>query len=220
MNPFASGSRFGAVLLLATDLVLVNLAMVLTSLPVVTAGAGLTAGLVVCLQMVSGTSSRPIRQFLQAFGRALVPATIVWLGGVSLGVLLVWEWVVAGRLALPIVVLAARTVVLAATLLLGLVGVWFWPLLARRVDAGNQVGMDEIIPLLRTALLAGLKHLPRSLAALAIVAAPVLVGLVSAEIGARLIIWFLLVGLALGAYLVVLLVRGPLGVALATAEDD
>lgn len=220
MNPFASGSRFAAALLLATDLVLLNLAMVLTGLPVVTAGAGLTAGLVVCLQMVAGTSSRPMRQFVEAFRRTFVPATIVWLGVVGLGVLLVWEWVVAGRLALPIVALVARTVVLVTALLLGLVGVWFWPLLALRMNEGDRVGMGEIVPLLQTALLAGLKHLPRSLAGLVIVAAPLLVGLLSVEIGARMIIWFVLIGLALAAYLLVLLVRGPLGVELATAEDD
>ena len=45
-------------------------------------------------------------------------------------------------------------------------GVWFWPLLARRALQDEPIGVAEVVPLLQTALLAGLKHLPRSLAAL------------------------------------------------------
>lgn len=220
MKGLPSDSRFYQALGMAIDLVVLNLAMVVTGLPVVTGGAALVAGLLVCLRMVSGVAVRPIRDFLAAFGRAFLPATLVWLAGLGLAGLLAWEWVVAGRLVSPVAAAVTRGLVLLGGLLLGLAGVWFWPLLARRALQDEPIGVAEVVPLLQTALLAGLKHLPRSLAALLVVLVPPLLGLVSAEIGARMLLWFALIGCGLAAYLVVLLLHVPLGIQTRPAEDD
>jgi len=220
MKGLPSDSRFYQALGMAIDLVALNLAMVVTGLPVVTGGAALVAGLLVCLRMVSGVAVRPIRDFLAAFGRAFLPATLVWLAGLGLAGLLAWEWVVAGRLVSPVAAAVTRCLVLLGGLLLGLAGVWFWPLLARRALQDEPIGVAEVVPLLQTALLASLKHLPRSLAALLVVLVPPLLGLVSAEIGARMLLWFALIGCGLAAYLVVLLLHVPLGIQTRPAEDD
>ena len=220
MKGLPSDSRFYQALGMAIDLVALNLAMVVTGLPVVTGGAALVAGLLVCLRMVSGVAVRPIRDFLAAFGRAFLPATLVWLAGLGLAGLLAWEWVVAGRLVSPVAAAVTRGLVLLGGLLLGLAGVWFWPLLARRALQDEPIGVAEVVPLLQTALLAGLKHLPRSLAALLVVLVPPLLGLVSAEIGARMLLWFAIIGCGLAAYLVVLLLHVPLGIQTRPAEDD
>ena len=220
MKGLSSDSRFYQALGMAIDLVVLNLAMVVTGLPVVTGGAALVAGLLVCLRMVRGDAVRPIRDFLAAFGRAFLPATLVWLAGLGLAGLLAWEWVVAGRLVSPVAAAVTRGLVLLGGLLLGLAGVWFWPLLARRALQDEPIGVAEVVPLLQTALLAGLKHLPRSLAALLVVLVPPLLGLVSAEIGARMLLWFALIGCGLAAYLVVLLLHVPLGIQTRPAEDD
>lgn len=219
MKGLPSDSRFYQALGMAIDLVVLNLAMVVTGLPVVTGGAALVAGLLVCLRMVSGDAVRPIRDFLAAFGRAFLPATLVWLAGLGLAGLLAWEWVVAGRLVSPVAAAVTRGLVLLGGLLLGLAGVWFWPLLARRALQDEPIGVAEVVPLLQTALLAGLKHLPRSLAALLVVLVPPLLGLVSAEIGARMLLWFALIGCGLAAYLVVLLLHVPLGIQTRPDED-
>ena len=220
MKGLPSDSRFYQALGMAIDLVVLNLAMVVTGLPVVTGGAALVAGLLVCLRMVRGDAVRPIRDFLAAFGRAFLPATLVWLAGLGWAGLLAWEWVVAGRLVSPVAAAVTRGLVLLGGLLLGLAGVWFWPLLARRALQDEPIGVAEVVPLLQTALLAGLKHLPRSLAALLVVLVPPLLGLVSAEIGARMLLWFALIGCGLAAYLVVLLLHVPLGIQTRPAEDD
>ena len=220
MKGLPSDSRFYQALGMAIDLVALNLAMVVTGLPVVTGGAALVAGLLVCLRMVRGDAVRPIRDFLAAFGRAFLPATLVWLAGLGLAGLLAWEWVVAGRLVSPVAAAVTRGLVLLGGLLLGLAGVWFWPLLARRALQDEPIGVAEVVPLLQTALPAGLKHLPRSLAALLVVLVPPLLGLVSAEIGARMLLWFALIGCGLAAYLVVLLLHVPLGIQTRPAEDD
>ena len=220
MKGLPSDSRFYQALGMAIDLVVLNLAMVVTGLPVVTGGAALVAGLLVCLRMVRGDAVRPIRDFLAAFGRAFLPATLVWLAGLGLAGLLAWEWVVAGRLVSPVAAAVTRGLVLLGGLLLGLAGVWFWPLLARRALQDEPIGVAEVVPLLQTALPAGLKHLPRSLAALLVVLVPPLLGLVSAEIGARMLLWFAIIGCGLAAYLVVLLLHVPLGIQTRPAEDD
>ena len=220
MKGLPSDSRFYQALGMAIDLVVLNLAMVVTGLPVVTGGAALVAGLLVCLRMVRGDAVRPSRDFLAAFGRAFLPATLVGFAGLGLAGLLAWEWVVAGRLVSPVAAAVTRGLVLLGGLLLGLAGVWFWPLLARRALQDEPIGVAEVVPLLQTALLAGLKHLPRSLAALLVVLVPPLLGLVSAEIGARMLLWFALIGCGLAAYLVVLLLHVPLGIQTRPAEDD
>lgn len=220
MKGLPSDSRFYQALGMAIDLVALNLAMVVTGLPLVTGGAALVAGLLVCLRMVRGDAVRPIRDFLAAFGRAFLPASLVWLAGLGLAGLLAWEWVVAGRLISPVAAAVTRGLVLLGGLLLGLAGIWFWPLLARRALQDEPIGVAEVVPLLQTALLAGLKHLPRSLAALLVVLVPPLLGLVSAEIGARMLLWFALIGCGLAAYLVVLLLHVPLGIQTRPAEDD
>lgn len=218
MNAFAGESRLYRTLGLATDLVVLNLALVLVSLPVLTSGAGLLACFAVCLHMVQGSGSKPLRTFFASFKRGFVPATVLWLAMLIVGALLVWEWLVTGQLISAGLAWAIRAVLLLAALLLGLVNIWVWPLLAARINADERVRLTELPALLQTALLAGIKHLPRSLLGLLVVTLPPAIALVSVEIGARLILWFALIGWALACYLVVLLLRRPLGLEL-PADD-
>lgn len=215
------GSRFFSAWTLAADLVLVNLALVLVGLPVVSFGAGLAACFVVCLQLVSGTGAQPLRTFFTAFARGLVPATLAWLASAGLGALLFWEWSVTGQLVSATVGLVVRSVLLVVGVLLAGTSVWFWPLLARRLSTADAdpLRLGELLPLARSALLASIKFLPRTLLALLVVAAPFVLAALSPALGARVVIWFVLIGLALACYLVVLLLRAPLGVEL-DADDD
>lgn len=205
---------------LATDLVVLNLAMVLLGVPVLTGGAVLTAGLAVSQRMVGGDSVRPLIEFGSAFRRGFLPATVAWLGGLLLAALLVWEWLIAGQLISATTGWLVRGLILLVGLLAALVSLWFWPLLARRLLSAERVAVAELPRLLQTALLVSLKHLPRSLVALLVVLGPVLIGLASPEVGARLLLWFGVVGVALAGYLVILLFRVPLGIHPVLAEDD
>lgn len=213
------GSRFFSAWTLAADLVLVNLAMVLVGLPLVTIGAGLAAGFVVCVQLVSGAGARPLASFFRAFGRALLPGTLLWLASAGLGALLIWEWFVAGQLASATAALLVRSILLIAGVLLAMVSVWLWPLLGARLDTSDApVRLTELGTLARAALLASIKYLPRTLVALLVVTAPAVLAALSPAIGARMVIWFAVLGLALGCYLIVLTLRRPLGIEL-DADD-
>lgn len=214
-----SDSRFFQAWTMAADLVVLNVLMALTGLPLLTGGAVLTAGLAVCLQMVSGTSGKPLTEYFRAFGRVFLPATVIWIAEVGLAALMFWEWAVTGQLASPVVALFARAILLLAGLLLGLTSIWFWPLLAKRVVAGDAVRMDDLIPLLKTALFAGLKYLPRSLVAVAIVVVPYAFAATSVDVGSRMLFWFAVIGMALACYLVMLVLRTPLGITLPDVDE-
>lgn len=218
MSGSPADSRLYRALSLTTELVVLNLVLVLTSLPLVTAGAGLAACVVSCLRIVQGTGGSSLRNYFAAWRRGFLPATIGWLATLALTGLLVWEWLIAGQLISAGAALAIRAVLLLVGLLVCLVSIWFWPLLAIRISADESVRLAELLPLARTALLASIKYLPRSLLGVVIVALPLVIGLFSVEIGARLLIWFGLIGWALASYLVVLVLRRPLGIEL-PADD-
>ncbi len=215
-----SDSRFFQAWTLATELVLLNLLMVATGLPVITLGAVLTAGFVSCIHLVTGRSGRPLREYLQAFKRAFVPATVLWLATAAFVALLIWEWLVVGQLASSTLALVFRSVLLLAALLLAIVSVWVWPLLARRIINDEPMTIAGLPPLLRSALLAGIRHLPRSLAASVVVAIPLALAAISPLVGARVIIWFVIIGLSLACYLITLILRVPLGIELPDDSVD
>lgn len=218
MSRLGSDSRFYQALASATDLVVLNLAMVLAALPLITGGAVLTGGLVVSQQMLQGNGVRPLADFGTAFRRSFWPATVAWLGGLGLAGLLVWEWLIAGQLVSPLAGWLVRGLVLLVGLLAAMVSLWFWPLLARRLHCDERVRLAELPRLLETALLASLQHLPRSLGGLLVGIGPILLGLASPQVGARLLLWFGVIGVALAGYLVLVLLRGPLGIRPASGD--
>lgn len=220
MRALSTDSPIYRALSLATDLVLINFMMLLTMLPVVTAGAGLSAGFACCLQILRGDGRQLVRQFTTSFVRCFAPATIGWLGVLGLSGLLGWEWVVTGQLAATGLVIGARAVLVFAILLLAMVTVWLWPLLARDQLAGKPIRIGGLLGLGRTALLASVKFLPRTVAGLAVVIGPLVGGALLPQLGARLLIWYLVIGLAFGSYLLGLLVRRPLGIEMPSDEDE
>lgn len=220
MRSFSFDSRFYQALALAGELVLVNLVMVVAMVPGVTAGAAVAACFVVCFAILSGDAAQPVRRFVDAFVRLFVPATLLWLGMVGLALLLGWEWRVVGQFRSGTAMLVVHAVIGLVAGLLAVVGVWCWPIMARRFAAAGRVETAAILPLARAALLAGLRYLPRTLAALAVTAGPLAFGLALPGLGVRLVFWYLVIGLSLACYLVALLVRGPLGVHLPEDSED
>ncbi len=219
MNRFGAGSKVYAALSMAAELVLINILILLTSLPLITGGMALTAGFAACLAIIGGTGS-PVRQFLTTLRTAWLPATLAWLALLVLATLLAWEMSVVGQMRSALLSTIAYAVLGLAALLVMLTTLWFWPLLARRSLTGEQVGVREGLELARTALLASVKYLPRSLVAAVIVGAPLAVGLLSPEVGARLLLWNAAIGVALTCYLILLAFRAPLGVSMGDDKQD
>lgn len=88
MNIFEEGSPFQRFLNRMADLLVLNVITVLMCLPIITAGAALTAMHYVLLKMVRGEEGYIIRSFFQSFKRDFRQATVLWILYVALAALM------------------------------------------------------------------------------------------------------------------------------------
>lgn len=113
-----------------TDLVLLNLITLAGCLPVLTAGASLTAMHYVLLKMVRGEEGYVAADWLKSFKRNFRQATLIWLVFLAAGVMaLVDLWIIAygaGSTAL-----AVRGLLILVILMVYGVFLWIFPILAR-----------------------------------------------------------------------------------------
>lgn len=124
MNP---DSKVMQALALAADVVLVNVLLILTSLPVVTAGAALAASHATLLELINDEGSGVVRTYLRHFRASWKAATLGWFIVLVAGLLLAWEFWALGRMD-GWGALAAQTGVIVGVLLLAIWAVWFFPL--------------------------------------------------------------------------------------------
>ena len=89
MSVFEEGNPFQGFLNKMTDLLILNLITLLLCLPVITAGAALTAMHYVLLKMVRGEEGYILQSFFRAFKREFRQATIMWLLFMALAALMV-----------------------------------------------------------------------------------------------------------------------------------
>ncbi|MBP3881048.1 MAG: YesL family protein [Lachnospiraceae bacterium] len=89
MNFFEEGSPFQRFLNKMTDLLILNLITLLMCLPVITAGAALTAMHYVLLKMVRGEEGYIVQSFFRVFKREFRQATAMWIVFMALAALMV-----------------------------------------------------------------------------------------------------------------------------------
>ena len=89
MSVFEEGNPFQGFLNKMTDLLILNLITLLLCLPVITAGAALTAMHYVLLKMVRGEEGYILQSFFRAFKREFRQATIMWFLFMALAALMV-----------------------------------------------------------------------------------------------------------------------------------
>ena len=187
---------------LMADIVILNMFFVLACLPVVTVGAAVRAASVVVGDMVQGRGSRYWMQFLRELTNRWQPATAFWfLLLLALALLGYQQWVVfqagiggAALLLIQALALSGLVIILGVT-------VWFFALASRSGSSLSQLLID--------ATLASLRHLPRTLMAVAILVAGVY-AVVALPIAWAVPLTFFLVP-ALTLYLIRLVLAGPLG---------
>jgi uncharacterized membrane protein YesL len=134
------------------DFAILNLLVLLGCLPVVTAGASVTAGHLTALKLVR-EEGNVLQDFWESFVCNIKQGTILWLG-----FLLLWTGCVLG---MPFFsgIMPALSVVLGAILLLSLlVSMWVFPVLSRFIDRSGNI--------LRNAAVLSFRYLWRTLAML------------------------------------------------------
>jgi uncharacterized membrane protein YesL len=141
------------------NLVILNLLTLLCSLPVVTAGAAVTAMHYILMQMAEQKEGHVVRTFFAQFRSNLKSATPPWLILLGISVLLYADYRIFGGegatryMRIPVFIGAA---------IVGMLYVWLFPYLAR---FENRLGAS-----LKNAFLLAVGYLPRTAAMVAITA--------------------------------------------------
>ena len=149
-----------------TDLVLLNLITLAACLPVITAGASLTAMHYVLLKMVRGEEGYVAAAWLRSFKRNFRQATLIWLVFLAAGLMALFDiWIIAyGRGSAA---LAVRVLLILVILIVYAAFLWVFPLLSR--FEGTVPGIAA------AALTMAFRALPRTLAMGAAGALPVFI---------------------------------------------
>lgn len=201
---FSTDTKFYAAWSLLADLVIINLLMIATSFPFVTAGASTRAGAVVVRDMVREEGSAPARRFLRALLSNWRTPTLWWFITVVISCGVGYELYVISRADLGGVGMVFTAGVLSGSLLLLGITAWVYPLCALS---------DAPTPLRRTLAMAAalsIRNLPRTAAAIAaLLIAPAAVHFFPGRIYA-IATYFILIGHALSWYLVMLAVEPAL----------
>ncbi len=187
----------------AADLVILNVVTLLACLPVVTAGAALTALARVVADMVREEEGYLLRTWWRAFRGALPQSLGWWLPFMALESVGAWEYRLLTEAGAPRLAGPMSGLVLAGMLCFAGVIVWLVPLSA---VFDNRLGAH-----LGNAVRLAVHRLDITLACLLVLAAPLLTAwLVPASLPA--VMWFLvLVGLSFCGYLMALAQRGVMG---------
>lgn len=187
-------------LALAADIVVVNVLMILTSLPLLTAGASFRAANYVIAQLVEEEGSQPARTFLTQFTKHVKTSTLWWLIAVLLGSLGLLEWLMLDAVEVGANVdFAFRAGLMSAALIIAGISLWFFYFEATRPRDFTTTFTDSA--------LAALRFLPRTLVGVAMLALPVALAVVVPERWFAIVGFYLIIGLALPLYLFQLLVR-------------
>lgn len=175
------------------DLCLLNLVCLACCIPIVTAGASITALYYVTLKMVRNEESYIFRSFFKSFKQNFRQATIIHLIMVAAAVLLYLDTNIVKVMGEPMsqimsVIFAVFTLIYAMILL------YLYPILAKFYNSVKNTFTN--------AILMAIRHLPYTIIMLIICALPLLIFFVpSLQMQMTLILLLLLFGMAVIAYL-------------------
>ncbi len=199
-------------LALAADIVVVNVLMVLTSLPIVTMGASLRAGNYVIGQLVNDEGSHPARTFFRQFRRHWRTSTIWWLIVLVLGLLGIFEWnILSADLIGEAASFGFRAGLVSGGLILGGISAWLFYNESRQPQKLKAAFLD--------AALATIRFLPRTLIALGLGVFPFVVLTLAPEQWFAILAFYVVMGWALSVYLFHLVARGAGGPTAITTKE-
>lgn len=194
MNRFFSmDNKFFVFMGKVADLCLLNLVCLACCIPIVTAGASITALYYVTLKMVRNEESYIFKSFFKSFKQNFRQATIIHLIMVAAAVLLYLDTNIVKVMGEPMsqimsVIFAVFTLVYAMILL------YLYPILAKFYNSVKNTFTN--------AILMAIRHLPYTIIMLIICALPLLIFFVpSLQMQMTLILLLLLFGMAVIAYL-------------------
>lgn len=211
MQFFHPDSKFMAAFTLLADLVILNMLLVVTSLPVITGGAAWRAANVVVGEMVQGRGSRYALQFIRQLTVRWKTVSLYWvLLLVACGLLLYQQFVVFQAGVTGFALTSIQALALAGAFIITGISVWFFALASLLTQRGAGFG-DELAfrALAANAIQLVFRFLGRTTVAVAILVGAVwLVVTLPVALSVPLVFFFVP---AVALYLVRLVLAGPLG---------
>ncbi|MDO4306446.1 MAG: DUF624 domain-containing protein [Eubacteriales bacterium] len=174
------------------DLIILNLLCIVCCIPIITAGASITAMFYVTLKMVRNEESYIIRSFFKSFKENFKQATIIHLIMLVTALLLFFDIRIVNQLQ-GSMYQVLFVIFMAFTVLYLMIFLYIYPVLSKFYNT--------IKATFTNAFLMAIRHLPYTLLMLVITAVPVaLLFIPDARVMSTLMMLFVLVGFALIAY--------------------
>jgi len=170
------------------DLIVLNLLWILTSLPVITAGASTAALYRVVLDMHQHKHSSNLKRYFSAWKENWKQASILWIPSVAVFALFVYGVSVIGWTELPL-----KLPLCFALLLVLMVNAYGYAYLC--------FFQDTVATVLKNSLLLALRYLPRTALMIAINLLPFILLILSPDLFIICLIFWLMIGVALSAYI-------------------
>ncbi len=131
MGIFSFNSPFMALLTKAVNYMMLNLLSLICSLPIVTAGASVTAKYYVAMKMVRGEEPAILKPFFKAFKENFKQSTVIWLIEIVIAAVLFFDWMYVWQIETTQIVKIVRIALLILTIFCALAGIAAFPLIAR-----------------------------------------------------------------------------------------
>lgn len=189
---FDLSGKFYTITTKIADVIILDLLVLICSIPIFTIGASITAGYYVAMKMSQNHESYIFSSFFKSFRQNFRQSTVIWLILLVLGILLFVDF----RIVLTQDIGISRIFLYllgCVSLLLSFVLLYVFPVLAKFYNSIKHT--------LRNAFLMALRHLPYTLLMLLISALPFTILLLNVSIAMRVLPLYLLLGFSLPIYL-------------------
>ena len=193
--------RLYGVLSLIADVVIVNLLVVASLIPVVTGGAGVSAALYLFRRRIDGDSVALLETFVAQVRKNFAVTWSAWLVFLAATALTFYEFAVLGQVDNTPVTLALRALLIVAYLMVSAFVLWYFVL------AGG--GPETVRWLAKSCVLLSLAYLPRTGLAMLVVVVPVVAACLSLALLVRLSGFYLVIGIGFTLYLQALALHRP-----------
>lgn len=193
-NLFNPDNKFFAFMGKVADLMILNLLCIVCCLPIVTAGASITALYYVTLKIARNEETYIARGFFHSFKENFKQATIIHLIMIVLGALLIFDLYFV-RVLQPKsgVYKAASYMFMAALVVYAMVLTYIYPVLAKFYNTIRHT--------FQNAVLMSIRHLPYTLLMFAVTIAPVALMFLIETFSSYIILFYMLMGFAVVALL-------------------
>lgn len=192
-NLFNPDNKFFTFMGKVADLMILNLLCIVCCLPIVTAGASITALYYVTLKMARNEETYIARGFFHSFKENLKQATIIHLIMIVVGLLLLFDlYFVRIMQSQSSVYKAASYVFMAGLVIYAMVLTYVYPVLSKFYNSIRHT--------FKNALLMSIRHIPYTILMVAVTVAPIGLSFLVQSVSSYILLFYILFGFSVVAF--------------------